>query len=521
MALQSEKISVSIELDTKQAEKVLKDLKKQIHSENEVDMEKVKERQKEQKKLNNDLLRTLVKFEALKTVFKEIQSAMQEGRRNLYEYSRLTNGAYSEILDKTSSSMQALGNALAVLEATFKMAITPLLSTILDKGVEFVNLLSRVVAELFDLPEYYQARGDIVKKWADNVRQTRMLISGLDRLNIFSGTHNTLSENMFYKVQNDGLHNGRNELWEWIKTNLSSAWNWIKTNFSSGWEWIKDKAADIWKWFTEDEYSEYIMRWADGTESTEYALEREAPWTTIKNFFENLWDSLEDWLSNTAWPAIQKWLLEVGGKIQNYLENTLFPAMLKGLNTLFFGDDETREELMGSIGYALSGLKPGNWFATVWEDRPAVGNIYDEDNPWNQVDQADQWGVGFVKNAEPAMSKFGYEIKRFIESMRLNFGRIFGNANGGVYNRPTLGLVAEYSGASYNPEIVTPQSILDDRLDNSNKNLLGGMASLCQQLISAINGINMNVQIGDDVIARSASRGQESYYKQMGRPLIR
>ena len=82
-------------------------------------------------------------------------------------------------------------------------------------------------------------------------------------------------------------------------------------------------------------------------------------------------------------------------------------------------------------------------------------------------------------------------------------------------------MVGEYSGASSNPELITPQSLLDERLQLNNKDLLSAFNQMSNNIISAVQGINMEVKIGDDVIARSASRGQEAFYRQMGKPLIR
>lgn len=491
MALQSEKISVSIELDTKQAEKVLEQLKKKISEDNDVDMEKVKERQKEQKKINNDLTKTLLKFEFLKSAMKEtarqINAVMTEGRKNLYEYSRLTGGTYSDTLDKVTSAWQALGNSLAVLESTFTMAITPFLSQIIDKGVELVNRLARVVAELFNLPQYYQANGDVVKKWADNIKQTRMLISGLDRLNLFSGTKNTLPENMFYTVENDGKNEGLDSLWSWLQENVGPAWNWIKDKVSSLWDWIKDVFQRFWDWFTKDEYSEYIQRHADGTESFEYYLEKKSPWHQIQDFFVGIWNDLKKWFvgedpnsgDTGVWQRyVVPWIEDKWKIVKDFLSqefDKVADAFTNWISSIFKRDDNRLPGVGGRINpnQPMKGIDLAPW----------LNDYFDSSGRWSPP-----W-----KN----------------------------NANGGVYTKPTLGLIAEYSNASSNPEIVTPQSILDDRLDNSNRNLLGGMASLCQQLISAINNINMSVNIGEETIARAAARGQESYYKQMGRPLIR
>ena len=93
-------------------------------------------------------------------------------------------------------------------------------------------------------------------------------------------------------------------------------------------------------------------------------------------------------------------------------------------------------------------------------------------------------------------------------------------ANGGVVASPTLAMVGEYAGASQNPEIITPQNILRETIDASNGNLVSAFYQMCQQVIQAIDGVDMSVSIGDDVIAQSAKRGNDAYRKRTGYALI-
>ena len=93
-------------------------------------------------------------------------------------------------------------------------------------------------------------------------------------------------------------------------------------------------------------------------------------------------------------------------------------------------------------------------------------------------------------------------------------------AKGGVLTSPTLAMVGEYAGASNNPEIVTPQSILKETIDASNGEVVSALYQMAQLLIAAINDVDMNVSIGDDVIAQSAKRGNDEYRNRTGKPLF-
>lgn len=93
-------------------------------------------------------------------------------------------------------------------------------------------------------------------------------------------------------------------------------------------------------------------------------------------------------------------------------------------------------------------------------------------------------------------------------------------ANGGVITSPTLAMVGEYAGADNNPEIVTPQHILKETIDASNGEVVSALYQMAQLVIAAINDVDMNVSIGDDVIAQSAKRGNDDYRNRTGKPLF-
>lgn len=93
-------------------------------------------------------------------------------------------------------------------------------------------------------------------------------------------------------------------------------------------------------------------------------------------------------------------------------------------------------------------------------------------------------------------------------------------ASGGVLTSPTMAMLGEYPGAANNPEIATPQSLLRETIDASNGEMVSAFAQMTNQIITAINELDMNVSIGDDVIANSASRGDKAYKKRTGKSLF-
>jgi hypothetical protein len=71
-------------------------------------------------------------------------------------------------------------------------------------------------------------------------------------------------------------------------------------------------------------------------------------------------------------------------------------------------------------------------------------------------------------------------------------------ANGGIITEPTVAMMGEYAGAYQNPEIVTPQNLLQQVIENSNNNVVDALIQQTRQLLSALENIDMNVSIGDE-----------------------
>lgn len=109
---------------------------------------------------------------------------------------------------------------------------------------------------------------------------------------------------------------------------------------------------------------------------------------------------------------------------------------------------------------------------------------------------------------------FGFNLKT------VAFTKIPQLANGGVAYESTLANIGEYAGAKHNPEIVTPQRLLETIVNKGNEDVISALAQMTNQLISAIGDVDMSVSIGDNVIAQSAARGNQAYKRRTGVALI-
>lgn len=82
-------------------------------------------------------------------------------------------------------------------------------------------------------------------------------------------------------------------------------------------------------------------------------------------------------------------------------------------------------------------------------------------------------------------------------------------ASGGVITRPTVVQVGEYQGASSNPEIVSPQSIMRDTMENANLGVINAIYAIGNQISKTVEDKDSNVYMDGDVVARKVTKKQK------------
>ena len=76
-------------------------------------------------------------------------------------------------------------------------------------------------------------------------------------------------------------------------------------------------------------------------------------------------------------------------------------------------------------------------------------------------------------------------------------------ATGGVITSPTLAMVGEYSGASSNPEIVSPQSTMQETFITSLIPLVSALENGFQMVIECIDNKDLNTYFEGKPLARA------------------
>ncbi len=93
-------------------------------------------------------------------------------------------------------------------------------------------------------------------------------------------------------------------------------------------------------------------------------------------------------------------------------------------------------------------------------------------------------------------------------------------AKGGVISSPTVAMVGEYSGASNNPEIVAPQSILKETMDDANLGLINAIYAIGNQISKTVEDKDGNVYIDGDNLTRKITKRQKEQQRYNSASLV-
>ena len=287
---------------------------------------------------------------------------------------------------------------------------------------------------------------------------------------------------------------------------VNELWSNLKEIFSG----VKDAVKDLW-----DNHLKPL--WEDSLKPL---------FKSLGDAFSGLWDTIS---------TVIGWVVGIlGGTLLTAFTST-FGSILETVISVIGG---VSDALNGILTF-ISGVFSGNWkkawegiklaFKGVWDALVGIAKA-----PLNMI-------IGFINGALKAITSGVNTVIRNINKLSwkvpdwvpliggqqwgfhfstLNAPQIPLLANGGVIEQPTVAMMGEYAGASNNPEIATPQSLLQQIIDNSNNNVVDALIQQTKQLLQALEDIDMSVSIGDDVIARSAQRGNVAYRRMTGKPLF-
>ncbi len=221
-------------------------------------------------------------------------------------------------------------------------------------------------------------------------------------------------------------------------------WNTVTQALSNTWEWIKQKAQEIWN--------------------------------TIAEFFTNLWNSICE-IAMTVWNVIKEFFISIWtgiseffGNIWNGIKNvamSVWNAITTTISNLINGIKNTISNVLNGISAIWSNIWNGikNVITSVWNGiwgiiKAVINNILSGIEGFvNGVIRGINWVLsGISKIASAVGSLIGLDPIN-LQISTISLPRL---AKGAVLRVPTIAEMAEYPGASTNPEIITPQNIMEE-----------------------------------------------------------
>lgn len=269
---------------------------------------------------------------------------------------------------------------------------------------------------------------------------------------------------------------------------LSPIVEWIGEKLADALLFIKDLIDDWSKWFEENGplIQEFIKNLAE--------LVNRA-WKIVEPILDFLWE-----LAKTALGGISELLQD------------LFTFILEHQDVIF----GVLNDALNVVGFVFKGI------LTIIQDVYdticiIVGGIV----------SAVLKAIEAIQRLSNSSKKGGSEINvtgdfnaSKARSIQYNSNPVPQLASGGVIDRPTVAMMGEYAGASNNPEIVSPVSILKQTFENANNPMLNLILSAISRVDDTIKNKDMDVYMDATKVSRKVTKEQKALNKNAGKSLV-
>ena len=247
---------------------------------------------------------------------------------------------------------------------------------------------------------------------------------------------------------------------------------------------------------------------------------------TLKPSLSDLWDTVKD-----VWDKLSVVLGEII-KVVGVVISTVLGVLVGGVEMIASIIGGIADVLTGIIDF-LTGIFTGDWEKAWTGIKEIVLGILDSIS-----------GVfeGFIDGLIEGINNLGNAINDLFgkdkkkkntytfntnskinlknQAKNINVPQMRAFANGGVLNSPTVGLMGEYTGASNNPEIVTPQSLMRETMEDANASLINAIFAIGNQISKSVEEKNMDVYMDTAKVTRRITKEQTAQRKQMGTSLV-
>ena len=247
---------------------------------------------------------------------------------------------------------------------------------------------------------------------------------------------------------------------------------------------------------------------------------------TLKPSLSDLWDTVKD-----VWDKLSVVLGEII-KVVGVVISTVLGVLVGGVEMIASIIGGIADVLTGIIDF-LTGVFTGDWEQAWTGIKEIVLGILDAIS-----------GVfeGFIDGLIEGITNLGNAINDLFgkdkkkkntytfntnskinlknQAKNINIPQMRAFANGGVLSSPTVGLMGEYTGASNNPEIVTPQSLMRETMEDANASIINAIFAIGNQISKSVDDKNMDVYMDTAKVTRRITKEQTAQKKQMGTSLV-
>lgn len=247
---------------------------------------------------------------------------------------------------------------------------------------------------------------------------------------------------------------------------------------------------------------------------------------TLKPSLSDLWDTVKD-----VWDKLSVVLGEII-KVVGVVISTVLGVLVGGVEMIASIIGGIADVLTGIIDF-LTGIFTGDWEKAWTGIKEIVLGILDSIS-----------GVfeGFIDGLIEGITNLGNAINDLFgkdkkkkntytfntnskinlknQAKNINIPQMRAFANGGVLNSPTVGLMGEYAGASNNPEIVTPQSLMRETMEDANTSIINAIFAIGNQISKSVDDKNMDIYMDTAKVTRRITKEQTAQKKQMGTSLV-
>lgn len=213
--------------------------------------------------------------------------------------------------------------------------------------------------------------------------------------------------------------------WDWLCEQAQIIWNAIAEFFTNLWQGICDVATNVW----------------NGIKDFFISI-----WTAISDFFSNIWNGIKN-VAITVWNVITSTISNVINGIKNTISN-----VLNAISTVW-------NNIWNGIKTVVTNVWNGIWGTIKSVINLILSGI---ESFVNGIIRGINWVLGGISKVANAVGSLIGLNPINLQLSTISLPRL---AKGAVLKVPTVAEMAEYPGANQNPEIVTPQNIMEETFD--------------------------------------------------------